>query len=619
VKLGCDLLVGVRLLGLKTAEQETLLSRLLWDYVAGQPMDTPDSQSALGVAHKAHAFHWPFEFPEVFAADGRGGFSAFVGNPPFGGGRNTTTAMGRQYKGYLETGYGDIATSADICTYFFRKSFDLLRRNGSIGLIATNTIAQGSTRESGLEKIIDTGGMIYVGVPSASWPGAAAVIISIVHILKGTWYGKKILDGEEVEEITGFLDSTVSGQNPLKLLSSSGRSFQGCITRGTGFILTPDEATELLEKCPKNAQVIFPYLVGSDVNSNYDQSPNRWVINFGELSLEIAQREYPECLSIVKDRVFEYRQTVKTERVKKEWWLFEHRAPAMFKAIEKLDRVLIRSRVSNLHSPVFVPKGAIYSDATVVFAIDKYWEYTIVQSSIHDSWARKYSSTMKTDLRYSPTDCFETFPFPKIFAGLESIGKNYHEMRREIMLERQEGLTATYNRFHNPKEKAADIVHLRDLHAEMDNAVAEAYGWSDLNLEHGFHETAQGVRFTISESARREVLSRLLQLNHERYEEEVRMGLHEKGKKKTNDKKPARQKPKKLIQPEGQINWLGEPDAPDIIEAADSLPPTLTAEIGSWDRCKCLACGKTLMGFSIEEHTQSVHQGKDPGYRKMKG
>lgn len=96
------------------------------------------------------------------------------------------------------------------------------------------------------------------------------------------------------------------------------------------------------------------------------------------------------------------------------------------------------------------------------------------------------------------------------------------------MLSNQEGLTATYNRFHNPKDKANDISRLRALHAEMDNAVASVYGWSDLDLEHGLYETPQGVRYTISEPARREVLARLLKLNHERYEEECRQGLHEK-------------------------------------------------------------------------------------------
>jgi hypothetical protein len=100
------------------------------------------------------------------------------------------------------------------------------------------------------------------------------------------------------------------------------------------------------------------------------------------------------------------------------------------------------------------------------------------------------------------------------------------------MLARQEGLTKTYNRFHNPDEHASDIAELRRLHVAMDQAVAAAYGWRDLNLGHGFHQTKQGLRYTISEGARREVLGRLLALNHARYAEEVRQGLHDKGAKK---------------------------------------------------------------------------------------
>src|SRR5581483_11737380 len=93
---------------------------------------------------------------------------------------------------------------------------------------------------------------------------------------------------------------------------------------------------------------------------------------------------------------------------------------------------------------------------------------------------------------------------------------------------------------HDKSEKSADIEKLRQLHVEMDQAVAAAYGWTDLDLGHGFHQTKQGLRYTISDQARREVLARLLKLNHERYAEEVRQGLHEKkkpkataGKKKT--------------------------------------------------------------------------------------
>jgi hypothetical protein len=98
------------------------------------------------------------------------------------------------------------------------------------------------------------------------------------------------------------------------------------------------------------------------------------------------------------------------------------------------------------------------------------------------------------------------------------------------MLANRCGLTEVYNRLHSKSVASPESTALRDLHAELDRAVANAYGWTKLDLGHGFHETKQGTRFTISEAARREVLARLLKLNHERYAEEVAQGLHEKGK-----------------------------------------------------------------------------------------
>ncbi len=120
-------------------------------------------------------------------------------------------------------------------------------------------------------------------------------------------------------------------------------------------------------------------------------------------------------------------------------------------------------------------------------------------------------STLETRLQYTLLDCFETFPFPQNvrYLGIVS-AKPTTTTAARIMLSRQEGLTKTYNRFHDPDESAADIQTLRDLHVEMDQAVAAAYGWTDLDLGHGFHETKQGLRFTLSEPARREVLARLL-------------------------------------------------------------------------------------------------------------
>ena len=223
-------------------------------------------------------------------------------------------------------------------------------------------------------------------------------------------------------------------------------------------------------------------------------------------------------------------------------WQFWRPRPELYSTIDLLQRVLIRARVSDTHAPVFVPKGWVYSEATVIFAFDDDFHFALMQSSIHEHWVRKYASTLKGDIRYSPSDVFDTFPFPQDpSSDAQSLGIVYHEHRRQLMLDRQEGLTATYNRFNDPDEADVDIERLRQLHTEMDQAVSAAYGWNDLDLGHDFHKTPQGIRFTISEPARVEVLDRLLELNHQRYEEEVKAGLHDKGKGKRGRKKNTKQ------------------------------------------------------------------------------
>ncbi len=199
-------------------------------------------------------------------------------------------------------------------------------------------------------------------------------------------------------------------------------------------------------------------------------------------------------------------------------------------------RVLAIALTSRTCAFAFVSSEIVFSHATGVFAFDSAQYLALLQSSFHTEWAFTYGSSMKGDLRYTPSDCFETFPFPNDLQSLNDIGKRYDQQRQSIMLSRQEGLTKTYNRFHDPQEIAEDIVQLRALHKEMDEVVARTYRWDDLDLGHGFHETKQGVKYTINEEARREVLGRLLKLNHERYAEEVAMGLHEKGVKKGKGK-----------------------------------------------------------------------------------
>jgi hypothetical protein len=172
----------------------------------------------------------------------------------------------------------------------------------------------------------------------------------------------------------------------------------------------------------------------------------------------------------------------------------------------------------------------------VIFPDGSFSNFSILQSRIHEIWARFFSSSMKDDLRYAPSDCFETFPFSQDFGtdpALEAAGQTYYDFRVELMIARNEGMTRTYNRFHDANEMSADIVRLRELHTEMDCAVLRAYGWDDLadrakpeflTEETEDDHTYQGRCFWPSDF-RDEVLARLLKLNAERHEEEVRQGL----------------------------------------------------------------------------------------------
>ena len=189
------------------------------------------------------------------------------------------------------------------------------------------------------------------------------------------------------------------------------------------------------------------------------------------------------------------------------------------------------ARVSKTVLPVMVQTGQIFSIDLNVFSTDNTGMLGLLSSAPHYWWAISRASTMKGDLRYTPTDVFETLPRPDVTDEMREIGDRLDTFRRELMLARQAGLTATYNLVHDQRCTDADIAELRDIHRAIDVAVVHAYGWDDLlaaGLDHGFHETRQGPRYTIGAVVRQEILDRLLELNHERYAAEVKAGLHAK-------------------------------------------------------------------------------------------
>lgn len=509
-------------------------------------------------------FHWPLEFPEVFA---RGGFDAFVGNPPFMGGSKIATEFGVDYRDYLVAipgrGIRGQRGQADLCVYFFNRFSILIHAGSATGMLATNTIAQGDTRMAGLDQLTASGLTIYRAISSQKWPGTANLEVAIVWMCGGPWLGASILDGQPTSGITPYLSPVgkVSGK-PYILAANKNLSFEGSRIEGEGFVLEPSQAEALIKKDSRNREVLFQYLRGEDFNSRPDQSAAFWVINFHSWPLDRnsapdgyigpVAADYPDCLHIVERNVKPQRlvlpQTIPINiPTAANWWRYRDVRPALNAALKSVQRILFHAFTSKHLAFAFVRRGYIFAAPHNVFILEGWEHFACLQSSVHEHWARAYCSTLETRMRYTRTSCFETFPFPPNPEPVNAIGERYHEYRARLMLRSQMGLTDTYNRFHDPNEQAEEIARLRVLHVEMDHAVAAAYDWRDLDLGHGFHETKQGVRYTINESSRRIVLDKLLELNHQRYAEEVKAGLHDKKKKNHKTKEGASASEKDLF------------------------------------------------------------------------
>jgi hypothetical protein len=164
----------------------------------------------------------------------------------------------------------------------------------------------------------------------------------------------------------------------------------------------------------------------------------------------------------------------------------------------------------------------VFAHACEVFAMDGFADLAVLSSSAHFCWVTRYTSTMRTDIRYAPSDVFLTLPRPQPIPTLATLGERLDVRRRALMLGRAWGLTTTYNAVHNPAVRDPEIIELRELHEAIDHAVLDAYGWSDLDPQLGHHPTKIGTRWTVSREARFELLDRLLEENHRRHAAEQR-------------------------------------------------------------------------------------------------
>lgn len=495
-------------------------------------------------------FHWWIEFPEVFfeerpdplqrgAVSGVALMEGVVGNPPFLGGTGITAAFGSPvYVHWLKLCAPEAATTTDLCAYFLRRAAILIGEHGTVGFVVTNSISESDTRAAGLQALIKEGGRIVDATTNIVWPGAAAVHVSLVVLAFGIVGRhpklKVFLDECDAAFVNSRLEPKPERPDPARLLAQAGSCFVGTDLGSNGFVLDPAEAAELLAREPAAKALVRPLIGGREVNTSPDGSHDRFVINFGSAPLSHAEN-FPNALGIVRARVKPERDKARDHgpgnHGKKYWWQHTLRRDPLYESIAQLRRCLVTSEVAKHLCLSFQPTDRVFTKQLFVFPFDGHTQFAVLQSRVHTFWARLLSSSMKTDLRYAATDCFETLPFPQsdprtVIPELEAAGHALCEARAEYMVDTQQGLTKTYNALKDPGCTDPRILALRRLHEAMDRVVLDAYGWKDLVVPPycPATETEQHAERAFEDH----VIDRLYALNAERAAEEKRLGLSAK-------------------------------------------------------------------------------------------
>lgn len=547
-----------------------------FDIMAGRKTQTKAEVMALAESTKRNFFHWFLEFPEVFA---QGGFSVILGNPPFLGGVKISSNYGDDYLNYLLSTFDGSPGRSDLIVYFLRQISNIIKEFGFLSLISTNSISKGLSYQGGLKIILENQKyQVNHVISDIKWPGLANVNVSLVTLHHGLFAYDKYLDGNRVDYISGNFESFRSIGDPFMLNINKQKVFRGSVVVGDGFYLDQTTAQELINKSIKNKEVIRRVINGKQLNNIPNQISNHYIVFFRDFNENVSQ-EYKSAYNHIYNTV--YLKNI-DKNFRSNWWNFERPCMGIYRQEKQLDNFIVTAMTSKYLSFSLLSSNQVFTQSLYVMTSSKMSDLSLLSCTFHNEWSWKYSSKMKNDLRYSVGDCFEKYPFPPSISDLlnyklNSIGDSYVDFRKGIMKSLNLGLTKTYNQFHNQDlrsdsekdisnlsnaaikinlfreswnlynhlqktegtisftEAAEKIAELRRLHVEMDLAVLEAYGWNQdtkrwgpaIALRHDFYEVDylpenDRVRYTIHPDARKEVLKRLLLLNHEIHESEER-------------------------------------------------------------------------------------------------
>jgi hypothetical protein len=472
----------------------------------------------------------PAEWPEA---------DYIVGNPPFIGTARMRDALGDGYTEALRKTYPKIPESVDFVMYWWEKAAEQTRlgKTKRFGFITTNSLRQTFNRRVLQQHLSATPALsLAFTIPDHPWVDSvdgAAVRIAMTVGIRREQQGELLLIKSESrkkeEEVSNIEFETKIGKiqpdltiganvnETFQLNSNQGIAGMGVKLNGEGFILSLDEKNNLLHGMNDiGKSVIHPFYNGRDLAQ---KNRGAFVIDLFGLDESKVMDIYPEVYQWILYKVKPFRDSSNYEELRKNWWVFGRPRQEMREAIKGIDRYIATCRTSKHRFFTFLSKDIVFESKIVGFALDDAYYLGILSSSIHLVWALATGAFLEDRPNYNHTDCFNKFPFPTPTDAQKSQIRDLGE-RLDAHRKRQQSqypdltLTDMYNVLE--KERAGEKLNekerriheqgliglLRQLHDELDAAVAEAYGWP-VDLPEA------------------EILERLVQLNAQRAAEEA--------------------------------------------------------------------------------------------------
>jgi hypothetical protein len=434
---------------------------------------------------------------------------AIIGNPPYLGRRKMIDELGAAYNDRLQERYPHVGGVSDFVCYWFPLAHDHLPDGGRAGFVATKTIRETSSRKASLDYVTDHGGIITEAVSSQPWSGDAVVHVSIVNWIKNGDPGQRVLWLNNTDlrlEVDHIPSSLMPGIDVRRAVALSANQqpkvcFQGQTPGVTkGFTLDAAGRDTLIRRDPRSARYIHPFLGGDELL--HDLTIDRWVIDLPHIDALEAERDAPALMEHLRGEVLPIREKAARKEAdqnaerraadpkakglrhhanfRDSWWMQSYRRTDMVVAIEPLDRYIALTIVASWERPSvysFVNSSTRPAASLQVFAFEDNYSFGILTSSLHRLWFEARCSRLKADLRYTPTTVFDSFPWPQAptapqVNAIEKIVDELLQVRDENLAAGM-SLARQYDTLRQPGKS-----RLRTLHADLDAAVLNTYGFS---------------------------------------------------------------------------------------------------------------------------------------------